>query len=69
MILGLLHTVFDLAMGAVLLVWTGRKLAEWGRHDSVAVVWECLLSELRRWRAQPPQTKPAADLTTAADLM
>ncbi len=64
---GVLHALFDLAMGAVLLYWVGGKLAEIGRHDSVAVVWECLVSELRKLRASKPKAESAADLTTAVD--
>jgi hypothetical protein len=68
---GILHTLFDVSMGAVLLYWTGRKIAEWMRHDTVAVVRECLMSELRRLRAPKPQPdrEAAAELTTAAHLM
>jgi hypothetical protein len=68
---GVLHTLFDLAMGAILLHWAGRKIAGWMRHDTVAVVRECLMSELRRLRAPKPQPdrEAAGELTTAAHLM
>jgi hypothetical protein len=65
---GFLHTLFDVAMGVILCGWVGRKLAELSRQDMVAVVWECLTSEVRRLRA--PQRKPesAAKLTRPAEL-
>lgn len=44
------HTAFDVIMGAVLLRWMGRKLADLSRRDMIAVVWECLISE---WRPRP----------------
>lgn len=70
MYFGILHAVFDLAMGAVLLHWAGRKLAQLSRHDTVAVVWECLISELRRLRSPQVETRKAtAEFTTAADAM
>ncbi len=64
-----LHAIFDLAMGAVLVRWIGHKLAHLRRHDTVAVIWECLRSELRKIRSPQPQSeaKPAGKLT--ADLM
>jgi hypothetical protein len=64
MYFGILHAVFDVIMGAVLLRWAGVKLSQWSRSDSVAVVWECLMSELRRWRSRQPK-RDAADLSTA----
>ncbi len=64
---GVLHAVFDLAMGAVLLYWVGSKLAKMSRHDAVAVVCECLVAELRKMRAPKPEPERAAELTTAAD--
>jgi hypothetical protein len=67
MYLRALHAVFDLGMGAVLLYWVGGKLAELSRHDSVVVVWECLVSELRKKSASEPEPERAHDLTTAAD--
>ena len=67
MFFAVLHAVFDLGMGAVLLYWAGRKLVQVGRHDSVVVVWECLVSELRRMRVPKPEPERAGDLKTAAD--
>lgn len=67
--LGILHAVFDVIMGAVLLRWVGNRLTQWSRSDSVAVVWECLISEMRHRRSQPPKRDAAADLTTAANVM
>jgi hypothetical protein len=63
--LGVFHTLFDLAMGAVLLHWVGRKLADLSRHDTVSVVWECMMSEVRRLRARP-EPERAPELTHPA---
>ena len=68
MYFGFLHTLFDLATGVVLLCWAGRKLAELSRKDTVAVVWECLISEVRRMRAPHREPKPSAELTRTAEL-
>ena len=65
---GILHTLFDLAMGVVLLGWVGRKLGELSRHDMVSVVWECLMSELRRPGAPKREPEPTAELTRPAEL-
>ena len=64
---GVFHTLFDVAMGVVLLGWVGRKLADLSRHDMVAVVWECLISEFRRVRPPRRQPQTAAELTQPAE--
>ena len=51
-------------MGAVLLHWVGGRLASVMRRDTVAVVWECLISEWRRLHAPESASKPATELTT-----
>ena len=65
---GVFHTLFDLAMGVVLLAWIGRKLADLSRHDMVAVVWECLISEVRGARSPRRDPDSAAELTQPAEL-
>ncbi len=58
------HLGFDVVMGAVLLHWAGSRLANFMRHDTVAVIWECLITEWRRLHAPQPATKAATELTT-----
>ena len=58
------HTAFDVVMGAVLLHWVGRKLADLGRRDIIAVVWECLISEWRRSRLPQADDGQVADVTS-----
>jgi hypothetical protein len=58
------HTAFDVIMGVVLLHWMGRKLADLSRRDTIAVVWECLISQWRRSHS-PSETEQSADLTSA----
>ena len=64
MYLRALHLGFDVVMGAVLLHWVGGRLASVMRRDTVAVVWECLISEWRRLHAPESASKPATELTT-----
>jgi len=62
----ILHAAFDLVMGLVLLYWVGGKLADLGRRDSVAVIWECLMVEIRKLRTKR-EPEPAGEFTTAVD--